>query len=67
MRYLKKVIKLMGIVGFMVILGAVGHSDYQNAIGEYVSFNELFLTIFTGIALMTPAITMLICGGNCGK
>lgn len=67
MRYLKKLIKLMGVVGFMVILGAVGHSDYQNAIGEYVSFNELFLTILTGVALLMPSITMLICGDRNGK
>lgn len=67
MRYLKKLVNLMGIVGFLVMFGAVGHADYQSEIGAYCSFNKLFTTMFIGIALMIPSITMLICGDKNGK
>lgn len=67
MRYLKKLINLMAIVGFVVVFGTAGHSDYMIAVGEYYPFNELFKTLLIGVALMLPSITIMTFGGNRGK
>lgn len=66
MNYSKKLFRIMGCVGLIIVIGTVGYSDYQNAIGEYVSFTELVVRLIIGLALMTPVITRM-CGGKRGK
>lgn len=57
MTYLKKletVLAVMAFIGFFLLLGAAGTSDYMAEIGEYQPFKDLVLSIIPGLALLLP-------------
>ena len=55
MNYLKnKIFGIMFVIGFIIILGSAGKSDYMDEIGEYYSFGEMLKYCGMGLVLMIP-------------
>ena len=54
-----KVIKtttgIMGFMGFFLIVGTAGTSDYMDEIGAYYSVTEMLPQLLIGLAMMLPA------------
>jgi uncharacterized membrane protein YdbT with pleckstrin-like domain len=45
---------IMAFVGFFLLVGAVGTSDYMDEIGQYCSFAQLVPQMVIGILMMFP-------------
>lgn len=48
-------ITLSAVVGFIIVIGALGHVDYLFEIGERVSLSETAITILIGSLFGLPA------------
>ncbi len=44
----------MAFIGFLLMLGAVGTSDYLTEIGEYQPFSDLVKSVIPGLVLIMP-------------
>ena len=66
MRYLKKLSKLICLIGFIIIIGTIGNSDFQESIRHYYPFGECLKRIFIGMLLMLPQAYIVLLGGKNG-
>lgn len=51
----KKIFKILAVIGFMVLLGAVGKVDYMSEIHQYYPLSKTIITMCVGIILIIPA------------
>ena len=57
MNYLKIVRTIAGIlafIGFILMLGAIGKSDFADEIGEYIELKDFLPQMVVGLLLMLP-------------
>ncbi len=57
MNFLKIIETLLGIlafIGFILMLGAIGTSDYMVEIGEYQPFEDLIRSLIPGLVMFLP-------------
>jgi len=55
-KIVKTIIEIMALVGFFLLLGSVGASDYADEIGVYFDFSTVTPHIIIGILLLIPGI-----------
>ena len=55
-------VKLFGFIGFMMIIGAVGESDYQETMGNFYPFISTVKTLIIGFIMMIPSVTLILKG-----
>lgn len=53
-------IKLFGFIGFIMIIGAVGESDYQETMGNCYPLVNTVKALITGALMMVPSITLIL-------
>lgn len=51
----KKVFKILAVIGFIILLGAVGKVDYMSEIHQYYPLSKTMIAMGIGIILMIPA------------
>jgi len=55
MRYLKKILSnLSGAMGFALIIGTAGKSDYMDAINQSTDFKRMVIYLIIGTILLIP-------------
>jgi len=51
----KNISKILAMIGFIILLGAVGKVDYMSEIHQYYPLSKTIIAICVGIILMIPA------------
>lgn len=51
-KVIKRTAEIMGFIGFFLLLGTAGTSDYMNELGVCHSFTELIPRIVIGLAMV---------------
>lgn len=55
---IKTVSVALAFIGFFIILGAAGKSDYMDEIGQYYPFSNTLKVGLVGLLLMAPAFVV---------
>ena len=56
LKKIETVLIVMGFIGFLIVLGAIGTDDYYTEIGQYYPLINVIKTAIPGILLMVPGI-----------
>lgn len=54
-KVVRNVVGIMAGVGFFLMIGAVGTSDYMDEIGVYYPLTEMLPQLLIGVTLMLPS------------
>jgi len=54
LKILETVLGILAFIGFILMLGAVGTSDYLTEIGQYQPFEDLVKSMIPGMVMFFP-------------
>lgn len=61
LKVIRRIFAICAVVGFFLLIGAVGSADHADEVGEYYSFSEYTGQMVSGFLLMIPSIILERC------
>lgn len=55
-RIINRIITIMAVIGVIIFIGAVGHSDYMSECHKYYPLSSTVKNMLFGMLLIVPAI-----------